>query len=289
MSITPFPFLFYFLILFPLIFLFLIFLIHFSFFFLILFLFSSYLQRKAHARHGSDLIHSSCRGAQARPSADAACHMDLATILHTALAAAQHATSSSACRDPRPAAPRGRDSRPPAPRRRPSRSAPATSPRRTTPPPRRGRRPPDSCASSSTAPLPSSSPPPARLPSPDYSASTARAPSAGLLRLQLHYAAAVELPSAGRILQVEAMARANRLCQTEPGEPRFLAPGRTNDSRERKMRKLPCGSGFGRPFGTDSAPAGHGAGAESVPNTPCTAACSAAAHAPASLQHPSVY
>jgi hypothetical protein len=49
---------------------------------------------------------------------------------------------------------------------------------------------PDSCASSSTAPLPS--------------------PSAGLLRLQLHYAAAVELPSAGRILQVEARARANR-------------------------------------------------------------------------------
>jgi hypothetical protein len=37
------------------------------------------------------------------------------------------------------------------------------------------------------------------------------------------------------------------------------------------MRKLPCGSGFGRPFGTDSAPAGHGAGAESVPNTPSSA------------------
>jgi hypothetical protein len=46
------------------------------------------------------------------------------------------------------------------------------------------------------------------------------------------------------------------------GGARFLTPGRTNDSRERKKRPS---------FGTDSAPAGHGAGAESVPNTPSSA------------------
>jgi hypothetical protein len=65
-------------------------------------------------------------------------------------------------------------------------------------------RPPGSATCSSTRPgfATYSSAPPALalgtrdLPSPDYSASTMRAPSAGLLHLQLHCAAAVELPSA---------------------------------------------------------------------------------------------
>jgi hypothetical protein len=176
--------------------LFFFFFLYFPFsFFLILFLFSSYLHRKAHARHRRGLIHSSCRGAQERPVRG--CSSPHGPRRHSprALADAQHATSNSARQDPRPAAPRGLDSRPTALHRRPSRSAPATSPRRTTPPPQCEHRPPDSCTSSSTALLPSSSPPPARLPSPDYSASTAQAPSAGLLRLQLHYAAAVVLNS----------------------------------------------------------------------------------------------
>jgi hypothetical protein len=111
-------------------------------------------------------------------------------------------------------------------------SSPDYSARRTPAPPaplhRCRRRPPDSCASSSTTPLPSSSP----------------------------------LPGAScRWRQGQGQIGDGIQC-VKTGGARFLTPGRTNDSRERKKRPS---------FGTDSAPAGHGAGAESVPNTPSSA------------------
>jgi hypothetical protein len=138
MSITPFSFLFLFPYIISSYFSFSFFIFPFSFF-LILFLFSSYLHRKAHARHRRGLIHSSCRGAQTRHVRECSSPHG-PRLLHAALATAQHATSSSAP----PALTLGTHD----------------------------------------------------LPSPDYSTSTARAPSAGLLRLQLYCAAAVEPPTA---------------------------------------------------------------------------------------------
>jgi hypothetical protein len=52
------------------------------------------------------------------------------------------------------------------------------------------------------------------------------------------------------------------------GGLRFSALSRPNGSSQQDFRELLRGIRFGRPFGTDSAPAGHGAGAEAVPKAP---------------------
>jgi hypothetical protein len=56
--------------------------------------------------------------------------------------------------------------------------------------------------------------------------------------------------------------------EAERGELRFSAPSQPNGSSQQDFRVLLRGIRFGRPFGTDSAPAGHGAGAEAVPKAP---------------------
>jgi hypothetical protein len=56
--------------------------------------------------------------------------------------------------------------------------------------------------------------------------------------------------------------------EAERGGLRFSALSRPNGSSQQDFRDLLRGIRFGRPFGTDSAPAGHGAGAEAVPKAP---------------------
>jgi hypothetical protein len=291
MSITPFPFLFYFLILFPLIFLFLFFLFTSHFFFSFYFSFPLISNaRPAHAmvltlsiRHAEGHKHALPRMQLATWTLPPSCTLRSpppstrppappAGIRDLQLRAAGIRGLQLRAADPRARRPRPllagllrlhgvgavrRTPAPPAPLRR-CRRAPLrqpASPRRTTLPPRRGRRPPDSCASSSTTPLPSSSP----------------------------------LPGAScrwRLWQGQiGCVRRSR------GSHDFWLPGAQMTPESGKCASFRAGAVLGDRLVQIRLP--RATELELNPcqtaNTPCTAACSAAAHTPASLQHPSVY